>query len=281
MSCRWRLTPDNRSLPADPINRFWVFSNTPRPALEMYSRRLQSSVTVPWTCSRNAWATGHCAASTRPAMSTPPFGPKSIVSIRTPCDRSAVGSRRSRLRFSKCDPALPALRGILVVHAVHQVPNQMQAQSPGLALLDRQIDVRVGCLRDVERLDILRGQRHFHATRNLGHVDAHRRARGTVFDHVREQLLQRQVHARQQSGVDVLAGKYLRREGEDCPNRVETGPEAPVSRHGRGSRFTRTTVMSSSCRAPPANRRTDSSRMPASSAAGFRWWSRTMASTRS
>ena len=38
------MTPDKRSLPADPINRFCVFSNTPRPALEMYSRRLQSSV---------------------------------------------------------------------------------------------------------------------------------------------------------------------------------------------------------------------------------------------
>src|SRR6202171_1155270 len=105
-------------------------------------------------------------------MTTPPSGPKSIVSIRTPCDRSAVGSRRSRLRFSKCGPALPTLRGILVVHAVHQAPDQMQAESPGLALLDLQIDVRVGCLRDVERLDIIVGQRHFHAAWDLGNVDA-------------------------------------------------------------------------------------------------------------
>src|SRR6202171_2029699 len=212
-------------------------------------------------------------------MRTTPSAPKSIVSIRTPCDRSAVGSRRSRLRFSKCYPALPALRGILVVPAVPQAPDQMQAESPGLALLDRQIDVHVGGLRDVERFDIIVRQRHFHAAWNLGHVDADRRARGTVFDHVREQLLQRQVHARQQSGVDALAGKYLRSEDEDVRDRVETAPEAPVSRHGRASRFTRTTVMSSSCRAPPANRRTDSSRMPASSAVGFRWWSRTMVST--
>ena len=42
MSCRCRLTPDSRSLPPAASSRFWVFSSTPRPALEMYSRPLQS-----------------------------------------------------------------------------------------------------------------------------------------------------------------------------------------------------------------------------------------------
>ena len=56
-------------------SRFCVLSSTPSPALEMYSRPAQSSVTVPETLSRNACAVGHCAASSRPAITTVPGPP--------------------------------------------------------------------------------------------------------------------------------------------------------------------------------------------------------------
>src|SRR5258708_37286099 len=81
MSRRWRLTPARRSFPPESISSLWVFKSTPRPALEMYSRPAQSSVTVPETLSRNACAAGHCAASSRPAITTVPAGPLSIVNI--------------------------------------------------------------------------------------------------------------------------------------------------------------------------------------------------------
>jgi len=57
-----------------------------------------------------AIALGSLIARGQGPLTTTPFGPKSIVNIRAPCNRPAVGSRSSRLRFSKCDPALPALR---------------------------------------------------------------------------------------------------------------------------------------------------------------------------
>ena len=84
MSRRCGWTPARRSFPADASSRFWVLRSTPRPALEMYSSRLQSSVTVPSTWSRNAWAAGDWAASSRPDMTTVPAGPYSIASILFP-----------------------------------------------------------------------------------------------------------------------------------------------------------------------------------------------------
>src|SRR5450631_2034141 len=169
-------------------------------------------------------------------MTTPPFAPKSISSIRTPCDLSAIGDRRSPLRLSKRDPALPALPGIVVLDAIHEATDQMQPQPAGLALLDRLINVHVGRLRDVERLDIIICQAYFYAAFNLCHVDTDLcgRCRNTVLDHVREQLLQRQVHARQQLGIDALAGKYFLSERENVLNRVKTSSKSPICRHLRG-----------------------------------------------
>ena len=88
----------------------------------------------------------------------------------------------------------------------------MQPEPPGPALLDRQVDVRVGRLRDVEALDIIIGQRHFDAPGDRGHVDAHLGvARRAVLDHVREQLLQRQVDGGQEPGVDPVPGEEIAR----------------------------------------------------------------------
>src|SRR5450631_1526785 len=270
MSCRWRLTPERRSFPPDPSRRFWVFSNTPRPALEMYSRWVQSSITAPSTLSRNACAAGDWAASSRPETTTSPFVPKSIASIRTPCTMTAVARRRGCLRFSKRSAALSMLRGILVVNTVHQPPYQMQPEPTRPSLPDWQLDVHVGCLRNVERLDIIVGQGHFHAACYRVHGDLHLGARGTVFDHVREQLLHRQVDAGQQRRIHSVAGEYLRREGENVLDRFNATPERAAGRHCSASRLTSTTVMSSSCRAPAANCRTDSSRTAEISAADFR-----------
>src|SRR5258706_4127797 len=99
MSRRRRLTPARRSFPPEAISRFWVFKSTPRPALEMYSRPAQSSVTVPETLSRNACAAGHCAASSRPAITTVPAGPLSIVNIWLVClpESNAAGALLERI----------------------------------------------------------------------------------------------------------------------------------------------------------------------------------------
>src|SRR5882672_2771872 len=189
MSRRWRLTPARRSLPPEAISLFWVFKSTPSPALEMYSSCAQSSVTVPETLSRNACAAGHCAASSRPAIATAPPGPKSIVSI--------FFSRG----FSEADAARPGLGRMPVLDRVHHPAHEMDAEPAGLALFERQVDVRVGRARDVEGLGIGIGERHLDAAGDAAHVDAHRAlARAPVLDHVRKKFLQHEIDRAPQLG---------------------------------------------------------------------------------
>src|SRR5436190_19464992 len=116
MSRRWRLTEARRSLPPAAISRFWVFKRTPRPALEMYSSPAQSSVTVPATLSRKACAFGHCAASSRPAITTVPGGPFSIVSI-------------GLVRLPESDAAGAFIHRILIADRIHELPHKVDAES--------------------------------------------------------------------------------------------------------------------------------------------------------
>src|SRR5215468_411426 len=142
MSRRCLLTPDSRSLPPLARRRFCVLSSTPRPALEMYSSRLQSSVTVPSTLSRKECAVGDCAASRRPEMTTTPGAPLSIASIGSPC----ASGRRNRT-FPGClperDPTPPAFPNVFVVDRIEQLADQVQPEPPRLTLFDWQPDVDV------------------------------------------------------------------------------------------------------------------------------------------
>src|SRR4051812_5231431 len=181
MSRRWRLTPARRSFPPEAISRFCVFKSTPRPALEMYSRPAQSSVTVPETLSRNACATGHCAASRRPAITTVPAAPWSIVSIW-------------RVRLPEGYAAGAIVRRIVVADRVHHLAHEVDAEAAGAALLDRQVDVGIGRFGDVEGLGVAVDERNLDAARNARDVDAHRCiAFAAVLDDIGEKLLQHEV----------------------------------------------------------------------------------------
>ena len=119
----------------------------------MYSSPPQSSVTVPWTLSRNDCAAGHWAASSRPVITTTSCAPKSIASITLPplsMMRSGAGLPASV--FLKRYPAFPPLRDVLVVPGVHQPADEVEAQPARPALLDGGVHVRVGGLRHVEGL---------------------------------------------------------------------------------------------------------------------------------
>src|SRR6185436_14458518 len=143
MSCRWRLTPARRSLPPEASSRFWVFRSTPSPALEMYSSLLQSTVTVPLTPSRNDWALGDCAASRRPAITTVASAPYSIANI-APLGASRIGRIHACYsRLPEGSPALTGLLGVMVLDGIDQSADEVQAQAPGGALLDRKVDFRV------------------------------------------------------------------------------------------------------------------------------------------
>ena len=64
-------------------------------------------------------------------------------------------------------------------------------------------------------------------------------------------------------------------------DRIETARERARSAHRPASRFTSTTVMSSSCGAPRRTPHRRRAAAPSSSAAGLPWWPRTTSSTRS
>src|SRR5258706_2351368 len=162
MSWRWALTPARRSFPEVAMRRFWVFSSTPSPALEMYSRREQSTVTGPCTPSRNVWAAGHCEASRRPAITTCPSAPNSIASIRLPSQGLA-----------KREPALPALLVIGIVERVDHAPHQVQSQSAGFPPLQGQVHVGLGDPARVEPGDSGVQERNFHPARHLVHGNFH------------------------------------------------------------------------------------------------------------
>src|SRR5437763_2635114 len=184
MSCRSLLTLVSRSLPPDPSSRFCVLSSTPRPALEMYSSREQSTVTVPWTPSKKLCARGASAASRRPVINTTPSGPDSIASIGSILVGRASGSGCSGACLAKRDPALPALLRVFVFDRIEHAPNQMQPQAARMTLLDRQCDVRIGRLGHVERFHAAIDQRHLDAIVEWDDFNAHRLGRrGAVFDH--------------------------------------------------------------------------------------------------
>ena len=136
---------------------------------------------------------------------------------------------------------------VLVLDRIHELPDQVQPQATRPALVDRQLDVHIRRRRDIERLDVIIGQRHLYAACDAGDLDPHVGvAPSAVLDHVRKQFLDRQIDDRQQPGIDSLAGEYLRSEGDDRRQGIETTPEPPVRRHGRGFR---------SCKAIEAIRR--------------------------
>src|SRR5258706_9016727 len=214
MSRRWRLTPARRSLPPEAISRFWVFKSTPRPALEMYSRPAQSSVTVPETLSRNACAAGHCAASSRPAITTVPAGPLSIVNIWLVClpESNGAGALFER---------------IVVADRVDHLAHEVDAEAAWPPLFDRQVDVGIGRRGDIEWLGVAVDDRHLDAVGDARDVDAHRRlALLAVLHHVGKELLQHEVDGAGERRGHVLAG-----ERKDGFQLVERALEAP--RRGR------------------------------------------------
>src|SRR5260221_6587210 len=152
MSRRWRLTPARRSFPPEAISRFWVFKSTPRPALEMYSSPAQSSVTVPETLSRNACAAGHCAASSRPAITTVPAAPLSIVNIWL------VGLPES-------NAAGALFHRIVVADRVDHLAHEVDAEAARAPRLDRQGDVGIGPRGGLEWLGVPVAGRHLRALR--------------------------------------------------------------------------------------------------------------------
>jgi hypothetical protein len=97
-------------------------------------------------------------------MTTTSSAPKSIASILPPSVRCAPRCRRLGGGLSKRDPAPPIFLRILVRDGIHKSPDQMQAQASRFALFDGQRDVRVRRTSDVERLDIIIGQRDFDAS---------------------------------------------------------------------------------------------------------------------
>src|SRR5436190_1813366 len=206
MSCRWRLTPARRSLPPEASSRFWVFSSTPRPALEMYSSLLQSTVTVPLTPSRNDWALGDCAASRRPAITTVASAPYSIANI-APLGASRIGRIHACYpRLPEGSPALTGLLGVMVLDGIDQSADEVQAQPPGGALLGWQVDLRVRRLGRIEPVDVEVGQGRLDPAVDPGQVEADLGlAHPAVLDHIGEELLHREVDRLLQVGIDAQA----------------------------------------------------------------------------
>src|SRR2546428_7045507 len=183
MSRRWRFTPTSRSLPAEAMSRFCVLRRTPSPALEMYSRPRQSRVIAPCRRSRNDWAVGDWAESRRPAIATTPGGPFSIVSMSV--SRRAAGVGRPLHHLAEGDPGLAQLFPVFVFEGIDHPSHQVDSQPAGLALFNRQVDVRVGDLRDVERPGVMVDQRRLDAPRNSHPRGANPGlARPALFHHV-------------------------------------------------------------------------------------------------
>src|SRR6185503_2967753 len=200
MSRRCRLTPARRSFVLEAISRFCVFKSTPRPALEMYSRFVQSSVTGPCTLSRKDWAAGLCAASSRPAITTTPSPPKSIASIVLSL-------------YSKPDLPLPVLLDVTILDGLHQLANQVQPQPARAALFDRRFNVDFGGAGRVEGGSVVVGKDHLDAVRHLRQIDPQRRlARVAIFHHIGEQLFQNEIDGGPDTGLDAFAVESVRGE---------------------------------------------------------------------
>src|SRR5258706_1229748 len=213
-SRRCRFTPARRSFALEAIRRFCVLRSTPRPALEMYSSFVQSSVTGPCTLSRKDWATGHCAASSRPAITTTPSPPKSIASIVL-------------FLNSKPDLTLPAFLDVTILDGLDQPANQMQPQSSRLALFDRRFDVDIGGAGGVERRGVVVGKDHFDPVRHLRKLDPQGRlTRMAIFHHIGEQLFQNEIDRGPDAGLDAFALESVRGEGEDVVDRLEAPLES-------------------------------------------------------
>src|SRR5688500_2456602 len=157
----------------------------------MYSSPARSRVTVPWTRSRNAWAAGDWAASKRPASTTAPSAPKSILNISLPSC------------LAECGAAGAAFRHVAVFERVDHLAHEVDAEPARPAPLERQGDVGLGRARRVERIRLALDEAYLDAARNRADVDAHwRSARPAVPHDVGEKLLERELHCRTQLFVD-------------------------------------------------------------------------------
>ena len=138
----------------------------------------------------------------------------------------------SDCRLAERDPALPAVARILVLHRIHQPTDEVQAESPAGALSIGRLMSASGALRDIESLDIIIGQRHFDAARRRGIIAMRMNASpaGAVLDHVREELLEDQIHRGQKAGVDRVSGEEFGAEREDALERIEAAPERAFGR---------------------------------------------------
>src|SRR5262249_36206108 len=149
--------------------RFCVFSSTPSPALEMYSSLAHCRTTSPSSLSRCAWSFADCEASSRPARTTMPGPPSSIVTIAVPIAGRARGPPGEG--FAERHPALALLLRVLVLPRIHQPAHEMQAQPTGTALLDRLVHIRVGRLGHVERLGAPVDERDPHGAIDAGELE--------------------------------------------------------------------------------------------------------------
>src|SRR6185312_5170259 len=134
------------------------------------SSPVQSSVTVPFTRSRNACADDASAASSRPTMTTAPPCPSSIDSMVLPL---TAPRRQCRNAEPDRDPDLPRRRRVIVVDAIRHPLHQVQPEPARLAFLDRLVDVHVGRLRHIERLTVAIDEADLDPTLDRAQPDLH------------------------------------------------------------------------------------------------------------
>src|SRR5688500_2528203 len=233
MSRMCRLVLTRRRPPPVASSRFWVRSSTPRPALDMYSSFAMSTTSGAARASKNAWALAACDASRRPSQTTSPLSPSRISNIPLPHV------------FRNRNPALPIR--IVVSEFIDKPPDELQAEPPRLALVERQayVDLRRAC--DVVRLDVEIGEASLHAITTAVELELDfLRIPAVVLDAVGKNFLEAEVedqpvlvgHA---LGIVEAAGKP-----EDLIEGVE-GPGESGADQGDGwvSRRSRTIVTSS------------------------------------
>src|SRR5262245_9701623 len=148
-------------------------------------------------------------------MTSRPAPFESIVSIPSRLPAPPLPGVRLRPQvLAKPDAASPFDIRVLVFDAVHHATHEVQAESSGPALLDREVHFRVRYFGNVETLDIIIGQHNLDSPLERGNVDIDvRRATRGVLHHVGKELLEREVDRVEKSAVDAVGIEKLRGEG--------------------------------------------------------------------